>query len=214
MSSWASSAASGVTAVASGLLFVPLFVFVMLRRYHAFVEWLSHLVPPRWRPRFFARAHQADEMLSGFVRGQLLVALLLAVIYGTAFSLVGIPLGLVIGILAGLGELVPFLGSIVALVFGSLMAIAGGQPTDALWVAGIYLVVQAIQGAVLSPWIIGGGAHLRPVALVVALAVGGELFGFLGLLLAVPVAGLLKVAAQAAAAAYRDSDFFRRSARA
>ena len=210
LTEWGRKAASGIGGVASGLLFVPVFVFLMLRGYHRVLRSVGELVPPRFRPRFDQRALQADGALSGFVRGQLLVALLLAVVYGTAFQLVGIPLGLVVGILAGLLEIVPFLGGVVALVFGTLLGLASGEPTKALWVVGIYLAVQGLEGAVLSPWIVGAHSGVRPVALIVALAIGGEVFGVLGLLAAAPVAAVLKVAMGAVREAWKESPFYGR----
>ena len=210
LTTWASSAAAGVGTFASVLVFLPIFTFLMLRGYHHFVRAGEELVPPRWRPRFVERAGQADEVLSGFVRGQLLVALIIGVLYALAFSIIGVPLALVVGLLAGLGELVPYLGGAVALILASLLALAGGQPIDVLWVLIAFTAVQALEGALISPWIMGRKAQLGPGLVILAIVVGGELFGFIGLLAAVPAAGLLKVALRAAVDAYRSSPFFLR----
>lgn len=214
LTSWATAAAGGVTAVASAVIFVPIFVFLMLRSYHPFVASLRGMVPPRWRDRFDLRGAQADGVLSGFVRGQLLVALIIGCLYALGFTLVGVPLGLVVGLLAGLGELIPYVGGAVALLLASLLALAGGQPSDVLWVVAIFVAVQLLEGGLISPWIVGRRARLGPGVVIVALAVGGELFGFIGLLAAVPAAALLKVAGRAAVDAYRATPFFlrRRSA--
>lgn len=212
LTDWATRAAGGIGAVASGMVFVPILVFLMLRSYHRFADGAASLVPPRWRERFFERTAQADAVLAGFVRGQLLVALVIGGLYAIAFSIIGIPLALVVGLVAGLGELVPFLGGAVALLLASLLALAGGEPLDVLWVAIAFVAVQAIEGGVISPWIMGRKAHIGPAVVIVALAVGGELFGLVGLLAAVPFAALLKVAARAAIDAYRSSPFFARTA--
>ncbi len=210
LTDWASRAASGVGTVASAIVFVPIFVFLMLRGYHRFVDRSADLVPPRWRDRFFERSTQADEVLSGFIRGQLLVAVITGALYALAFTIIGVPLALVVGLLAGLGELVPFLGGAIALVLASLLALAGGNPIDVLWVVVAFAAVQTLEGALISPWIMGRKVQLGPSIVIVALAVGSQLFGFIGLLAAVPIAAVLKVAARAAIDAYRASPFFLR----
>lgn len=211
ISRYAGTAASAVTALASGLVLVPVFVFLMLRGYHPFIDGLRRFVPPRWRPQFYARTAEADGVLSGFIRGQLLVALILAVLYSVAFSIIGIPLAIVVGILAGFGELIPFVGNAIALVMGSLLALAGGQPLDVLWVVGSYAVIQTIQGSFISPYVMGKKVHLSPITVIVSLAIGAQLLGIIGMLAAVPSTALLKVAARAATCAYRQSPFFRRA---
>ena len=125
---YATTAATGVTAVAGALVLIPVFVFLMLRGYHRFVGGFTALIPPRWRPRFEQRTGEVDQVLSGFIRGQLTVAFILVILYSTAFSIIGIPLAILVGILAGFGELIPYIGNAIALTLGSLLALAGGQP--------------------------------------------------------------------------------------
>lgn len=210
---WLHAAGAGLVSFASALLFVPVFVLVMLRGYHRVVAGLARLVPPRWAARVEQRAGELDVAVSGFVRGQLLVAAIIAVLYAVGFSIIGLPLAIPVGLLAGFGELVPYLGGAIALTLGVLLAIAGGDPADALWVAGLFAAVQALEGAVLSPWIVGTTARLGPATIILALAAGGHWFGLTGLLLAVPVAAGSKVALVAAADAYRGSRFFQRPLR-
>jgi predicted PurR-regulated permease PerM len=97
-------------------------------------------------------------------------------------------------------------------VLGSLMALAGGQPMDVLWVVATFVALQALEGTVISPWIVGSRARLGAGTVIVALAIGGQLFGILGLLLAVPVAAMLKVALAAALDGYRQTAFYARGA--
>lgn len=209
---WARSTGSGVAAFATGILFVPVFVIVMLRGLPKAGERAIRAIPPRWRSRFRERGAQLNRVVGGFIRGQLLVALVLGVAYAIAFSIIGIPLAVIVGLIAGLGELVPYLGGAIALLLGSLMAFAGGQPLDALWVALAFLTLQGLEGTLLSPLIVGSQAKLGAATVIVALAVGGQLFGIVGLLLAVPVAAMLKVAAIAAIDGYRATDFYVRGA--
>lgn len=212
LAEWARTAGTGVASVATGILFVPIFVVVMLRKFPRLGSAAVTAVPPRWRDRFTERLQQLDQVLAGFIRGQLLVALIIAFLYVTAFVIIGIPLAILVGLLAGLGELVPYLGGAIALVLGVLMALAGGQPLDALWVAIVFAAVQGLEGSVISPMVVGRQAKLGAGTVIVALAIGGQLFGIMGLLLAVPVAAMLKVAAAAAVDGYRQTDFYRRRA--
>lgn len=205
---WARTTGSSVAAFATGILFVPVFVIVMLRGLPHAGRRAIKAVPPRWRARFRERGAQLNRVVGGFIRGQLLVALVLGIAYAIAFSIIGIPLAIVVGLIAGFGELVPYLGGAIALLLGSLMAFAGGQPLDALWVALAFVTLQGLEGALLSPLIVGSQAKLGAATVIVALAIGGQLFGIVGLLLAVPVAAMLKVAAIAAIDGYRATDFF------
>lgn len=200
--------ASGVAAVASGAIFVPLFVLGMLYRFHRVLRSVETLIPPRWRPRIRERVLETDVLLSGFVRGMLLTALIIGVLYSIAFQIIGLPLAIPVGLLSGFGELIPYFGNAVALVVGSLLALATGEPVRVLYVVGAFAVIQTFEGLVLGPMIIGRKARLSPLVVIVALAIGGELFGFIGLLLAVPVAAILKVALKAAADGYRATRFF------
>jgi predicted PurR-regulated permease PerM len=208
LSAWAGRAAGAVSAVTTGILLVPLFVVMMLQGYHHFLASVADLVPPRWRERCLSRVAEADDVLSGFVRGQLVVALVLIALYGAAFSLVGIPLALLVAIFAGIGELVPYLGGFIAVSFGSLMAVAGGRPGRVLWVLVAYATIQTVQGIFISPWIVGQKVKLSPVTVIVALAIGADLLGFVGLLAAVPATALLKVAVRALVCAYRNTSLF------
>ncbi|HSA54744.1 MAG TPA: AI-2E family transporter [Gemmatimonadaceae bacterium] len=209
---WARTTGGSVAAFATGILFVPVFVIVMLRGLPRVGERAIRAVPPRWRPRWRERGAQLNRVLAGFIRGQLLVALVLGVAYAVAFSIIGIPLAIVVGLVAGFGELVPYLGGAIALLLGSLMAIAGGQPLDVLWVVVTFAALQGLEGTVLSPLIVGSRAKLGAATVIVALAIGGQLFGVVGLLLAVPVAAMLKVAGIAAVDGYRATDFYRHGA--
>src|SRR5690606_17122818 len=204
---YAGTAASGVTAVATSLILVPVFTFLMLRGYHQFIGGMLELVPYRWRPRFKQRTGEVDVVLSGFIRGQLTICAILVVLSAVGFSIIVVPLAILIAVLGGVGELIPYLGNGLALTLGMLLAFAGGSAMDAVWVAVAYLVIQGIQSAVISPYIMGRRVSLSPVTIIVALAIGGQILGFMGLLFAVPAAALLKVGARSALSSWRLSGF-------
>lgn len=207
---YASTAATGVTAVAGGLVLVPVFVLLMLRGYHGFLGGAMGLVPFRWRARFQQRTHEVDLALAGFIRGQLTVSAILVVLYAIAFSIIGVPLAILLAIVAGFGELIPYVGNAIALTFGSLLAYANGTFVDVLWVLGAYAVIQSLQSSVISPYIMGRRVSLSPVTIIVALAIFGQALGLMGMLLAVPLAALFKIAARSGLSAWRLSAFYRR----
>ena len=210
LAKYATTAASGVTAVAGGLVLVPVFVLLMLRGYHHFLGGAMGLVPYRWRARFQQRTGEVDLALSGFIRGQLTVSCILVVMYAAAFSIIGVPLAILLAFLAGFGELIPYLGNAIALIFGTLLTYATGTFTDVLWVWGAYALIQGLQSSVISPYIMGRRVSLSPVSIIVALAIFGQALGLMGLLLAVPLAALFKIAARSGLSAWRLSSFYRR----
>jgi predicted PurR-regulated permease PerM len=170
-------------------------------------------VPPRHRRYVFDRVRRIDALVSGFLRGQLLVAATLGLLYAVGFQLIGVDLAIGVGLLAGAMALVPYLGNIVALgTAGTLCILEFGFDAHLLAVLGWYVVVQNLEGFVLTPRIVGHRVGLHPAVVIVALLIGGDLFGFLGLLIAVPAAAVVKVFTDDALEAYRESGLFRSGA--
>lgn len=214
MAELAKKAGAAISGFASALVFIPVFVALMLFAYHRLLKTLLTAVPAPWKARFQQRSVELDDALSGFVRGQMINCLILAVLYSVAFTLIGIPMGIVIGIFSGFSEIIPYIGNAVALSLGALMAFAAGHPMDAVWVVVAFAAIQALEAFVLAPLVVGKKAKLRPMALLLALALGGELFGIMGLLLAVPTAAALKVAARVFTSAWQRTAFYERGERA
>lgn len=213
LSEWAFKVGAGITGLVSALLFVPIFVFLMLRGFHPLVESVMNWLPPRWRPTFDVRTEELNRAMSGFVRGQLIVAGIIIVLYAVGFSIIRLPMAIAVGVVAGLGELVPFLGNILALSLGLILALSTGDPMKALWVVVVYGIVQTLQGALISPWIMGKSAKLGAMSVLVTIAIAGQLFGFLGLLLGVPGAVIVKASWSALGDAWRGGRFYRKGAR-
>lgn len=213
LSDWAFKVGAGITGLISALVFVPIFVFLMLRGFHPLVESVLRWLPPRWRPTFEARTDNLNRAMSGFVRGQLLVAGIIIVLYAVGFSIIRLPMAIAVAVAAGLGELVPFLGNVLALSLGLILALSTGDPMKALWVVVVYGVVQTLQGALISPWVMGKSAKLGAMSVLVTIAIAGQLFGFLGLLLGVPGAVIVKSAWSALGDAWRGGRFYQRGAR-
>ena len=192
-----------------GLLVIPILTYYLLVEFDAVVAGIGGWVPPRLRAYVFEKARTVDRLVSGFLRGQLLVAAALGGLYALGFGVIGIDLALGVGITAGILALVPYLGGAVALSTASVLSVLKfGFDWHLGAVVGWYAVCQTLEGFVLTPRIVGQSVGLHPAVVIVALLVGGDLFGFLGLLIAVPGAAVVKVFVDELGTAYRRSSLF------
>lgn len=187
----------------------PVLSYYLLRDYDRLKAWVVGLIPGERRAHWLEFGAEYDGLLSRYLRGQLLVAASVGILTYLGFMLVGFPQALLLGAIAGLFNLVPYLGLWASLLPALGIAFASGSVVlSLLKVAVVFGIVQTIDAAVLSPVIVGGSVGLHPVWVVLALAVFGSFFGFIGLLLAVPLALLLKVALSRAHALYRRSVYY------
>jgi predicted PurR-regulated permease PerM len=169
------------------IIIIPVFAYYLLLDYADLRDALMALLPIRMRPNLRRRAVEIDRVLRAWVKGQFTVALALAVIYSIGLTLLGVPLGLLIGIVGGLANMVPYLGLVVGFLPAALLALLDtGSWLTPLLVAAVFLFGQMLEGTVISPRVMGSGLGLPPALILLAVMVGGELFGFTGLLLAVP----------------------------
>lgn len=203
------STLTGTLGIVVGLLVIPILAYYLLVEFDALVARMGQWVPPRHRAYVFEKVRTTDRLISGFLRGQLLVAACLGVLYAVGFSVIGIDLALGVGLLAGAMALIPYLGNVVAVTTATALCVLKfGFDGHLLAVLGWYVVVQNLEGFVLTPRIVGQSVGLHPAAVIVALLIGGDLFGFLGLLIAVPAAAVTKVFVHEAFTAYRQSSLF------
>lgn len=192
-----------------GYFIIPVYLFYLLRDFDRMKQSAVALVPERYRQGVIDLAGDVDVVLSGFIRGQLTVCLVLAVLYSIGLVIIGIDLALLIGILSGLAFIIPYLGTILGIVFAGTMAIVKfGDLLHPLLVVGWFGLVQGLEGTVITPRIVGNRVGLHPVGTILAVLLGGELFGFLGLLLAVPVVASGLVLFRAALDRYRETSFY------
>lgn len=192
------------------MLVTPVVAFYLLLDWDGFVAKIDSWVPPRNAGTVRHLAHEIDTVLSGFVRGQSAVCLILGLFYAVALMIVGLPFGFLIGIFAGLISFVPFVGSFVGGVLSIGIAIFTFWQ-DPVWifvVAGIFGFGQFVEGNILSPNLIGKSVGLHPVVLILALSVFGALFGFAGLLVAVPLAAAMGVLGRFAVDKYLASPLY------
>jgi predicted PurR-regulated permease PerM len=188
----------------------PVVAFYMLLDYHRMIAAVDDLIPPRYRGIVHQLAHEIDRTMSGFLRGQSLVCLFLGLWYGLLLSLVGLNFGLLIGITAGFLSFIPYVGSMTALVAAAIISIVQGWPHWTLFAEsmGVVVVGQFLEGNVISPKLVGDNVGLHPVWLMFALLAFGTLFGFTGLIIAVPVAAATGVIMRFAVQKYRESHLF------
>ena len=188
---------------------IPVFAFYLLYDWDRMMSAIRDLIPWRVRPHVVDMAGEIDEVLGQFIRGQLLVMGLLAVLYAVAYGALGVRLAVPIGIIAGLLSFIPYVGGATALGLALLMCgLTGTTPMQLGGVVAAYTVIQILEGFVITPRIMEDKIGLGAVWVLLALMVFGELFGFLGVLLAVPLAAVLKILLMRAVAFYRKSDFF------
>jgi len=176
------------------LLLIPVVTFYLLRDWDVLVEKIHGLIPRRNEPRVVELTRECNQVLAQFLRGQLTVMAGLAVIYTTGLWIVGLDSAFLIGVVSGLVSFVPYLGFIVGIVLAGFAAlIQFGELLPLLWIVVVFGVGQLVEGMILSPLLVGDRIGLHPVAVIFAVMAGGQLFGFFGILLALPVAAVVLV---------------------
>ncbi|MGE0659200.1 MAG: AI-2E family transporter [Reyranellaceae bacterium] len=199
---WLSDAMGSVLAgglalfdVIATLVLTPVVAFYVLRDWDHMVAKIDSWLPRRYAGTIRQLGHEADRSIAGYMRGQALVCLILGTFYAGSLALVGLEFGLVIGLIAGLITFIPYVGSLVGGILAIGMALAQFPPdwTSVAIVAAIFVLGQAVEGNYLSPKLVGDRVGLHAVWIMFALLAGGALFGFTGVLLAVPVAALIGV---------------------
>lgn len=191
------------------LLVTPIVAFYMLRDWKSFTAKVDGLLPVESKERIRILAKQVDDVLAGFIRGQLSVCVLLGAFYSLGLYFVGLELGLLIGFIAGLLSFIPYVGTITGFVVSICMALAQfDTATPVLYVCIVFALGQFIEGNFLTPNLVGDKIGLHPVWIIFALLTGGYLLGFLGLLIAVPFAGILGVLIRYSITEYKKSNLY------
>ncbi|MDX1606424.1 MAG: AI-2E family transporter [Candidatus Competibacterales bacterium] len=180
--------------LAVNLFMIPVVTFYLLRDWDLLVAEIRRLIPRRIEPKISELALEVDEVLGAFITGQMLVMLSLGAFYACGLWLAGLDLALLIGLGAGIVSFIPYLGPIVGIVSaGFAMLVQTQELLPLLGVAAVFGIGQVLESIWLTPWLVGDKVGLHPVAVIFAVMAGGQLFGFIGVMLALPVAAALAV---------------------
>jgi predicted PurR-regulated permease PerM len=196
----------------SFLFLVPMVTFYLLRDWDVLVHQIRELIPRRYEPRLVNIVSEIDLVLAEFLRGQLTLMAALATIYVVGLWAVGLELAFSIGTIAGMVSFVPYMGVIVGVLLASGAALLQyGDLWHLLAVAGVFGIGQTLEGMVLSPMLVGERIGLHPVAVIFAVMAGGQLFGFVGVLLALPAAAAVVVLLRHSRDEYKRSSLYDRA---
>lgn len=205
------NSATGVINAAVLIFLVPVITFYLLMDWDRMVAEIDSLLPRDHAPILRKLAREINQTLAAFIRGQGTVCLILGTYYAVGLILVGLQFGLVVGFVAGLISFIPYVGALVggALAIGIALFQYWGEWVWIGAVAGVFFFGQMLEGNVLTPKLVGGSVGLHPVWLIFALSVFGTLFGFVGMLVAVPVSAAIGVVARYGITQYRNSHLYK-----
>jgi predicted PurR-regulated permease PerM len=194
------------------LVLIPVVLFYVLRDWPSLIKQVEQLIPRRIHPTVVTVAREIDAVLSEFLRGQISVMLIMSLFYVIGLWLVGLGFALPVGLITGLLVFVPYLGSGTGLVLGTIAAIMQPNASDSLiWLVwAVFGAGQLIEGFLVTPWLVGDRIGLHPVAVIFALLAFGQVFGFFGLLLALPASAAILVGLRHVNAGYQSSAIYRR----
>ncbi len=202
----------GVLGVLAEILLVPVFAFYFLVDWPHLLKRIEHMIPPRRRQAVRDLLREVDRVIANWVRGQAIVTTILAILYAIGFTIVGIPLSVPIGLVVGALTIIPFIGTFVGAGITLLVLIGGegglNDPTKLGGVGAVFVVLHLLEAGVLTPKIVGHRVGLSESGALLAVVAGGKLLGFVGVVLAVPIAASLAVLGRYAVRYYESTHFF------
>ena len=193
------------------LLLVPVVLFYLLRDWNALLALIDELLPRRWHPQLTGVAREIDAVLAEFLRGQIAVMVLMSVLYVLGLWLAGLEFALPIGIITGMLVFVPYVGMLTGLALATLVALMQFPSVSGVipvWIA--FGIGQALEGTLVTPLLVGKRIGLHPVAVIFALLAFGQIFGFFGVLLALPASAALLVGLRHLGGQYRNSSLYKK----
>ncbi len=202
---------AALLAFTANLVLIPVVTFYFLRDWDILVKRVHDLLPAKIEPLVSKLANDADEVLGAFMRGQLLVMLSLSLFYSLGLWIAGLHYALLIGLIAGILSFVPYLGVIIGVGLAVVAGLFQFDSVSALWPIGVVFGIgQLLESFLLTPFLVGDRIGLHPVTVIFAIAAFGQLFGFFGILLALPAAAVVMVVVRHAHNEYRNSDLYGR----
>ena len=197
--------------VAGIVVLVPILMFYFLYNWDERLIKIRHMIPNRYILSVYRIAKECDEALMSFIKGQLLVMVLLGMVYAVQLQLIGLKVGLIIGMIAGIASFVPYLGftlGFIAAIIAGLFQF-GVDWVHLVLIVGAFMVGQAVEGYILQPLLLGDKIGLSPLWVIFAVLAGAALAGIAGMLIALPLAAVLKVLFQHAYDSYRETEFYK-----
>lgn len=197
--------------VAGIVVLVPILMFYFLYNWDERLIKIRHMIPNRYIPSVYRIAKECDEALMSFIKGQILVMVLLGMVYAVQLQLIGLKVGLIIGMMAGIASFVPYLGftlGFIAAIIAGLFQF-GVDWVHLVLIVGAFMVGQAVEGYILQPLLLGDKIGLSPLWVMFAVLAGASLAGIAGMLIALPLAAVLKVLFQHAYDSYRETEFYK-----
>ena len=192
------------------LTLIPIFFFYVINDFEKIIAGIKSYIPMRALKRVDHYLKISDEVLSGYIRGQFLVASILAVLYAIGLTLAGLKFGIVVGLLAGFISIVPYLGSFLGILTAMIISLANYEgPLPLLAVLLVFAIVQSLEGFVITPKLVGNKVGLSSFATILAIIIGGNLLGIIGMLVAIPVAAIGKSLLLDLRTEYQQLDFYR-----
>jgi predicted PurR-regulated permease PerM len=202
-----------LTASVFDLLLIPFFTYYLLADARVLRNRFELLIPPRFRPQILGLTSRISQVISSYVRGQLAIAVIMASFYVVGFALLRVPIAITLGMISGLLNFIPYIGTLTGLSLSLVFLILDGAGISrVLGVLALFALVQSIEGYYLTPKLLGNQLDLSPLWVLVGLLIGGNLFGLIGIVLALPVLAVVKVLMDFLEEIYQQSEFYSRSA--
>ncbi len=190
-------------------LITPLVSFFLMKDWPSLSSWVEEMLPRNEKKDVMQLLGKIDRKIAGFIRGQMIVAFVLGILYALLLIIIGLQYGFLIGLVSGILSIIPLFGSIVGLLLGVCTALLqGGSLVFVLLVAGIFMLGQFLEGNFITPKIMSGSVGLHPLWILFALMAGNSLLGVLGMLLAIPVAASVGVLAEYFISQYKSSKYY------
>jgi predicted PurR-regulated permease PerM len=199
----------GIFGALLNLIIIPVVTIYLLKDFKLIKERVKEYIPMSKKQLWIKRIEDVNTILGKFLRGQLLIAFIEGVIFSIGLSLIGIDMAILVGIMAGLGSIVPYLGFFFGISVSIILSLLEFHDfAHILWVLALFGGVQVLEAVVLSPKIMGKKVGLHPVIIILSIMIGGYIFGFFGILLAVPFTAIMKVFLTSSLESYRKSAFY------
>ncbi len=191
------------------IILIPFILFYTICNWHTIIKFFDDLIPRPYVKPVHAIVKDIDKMLSAYLRGQFSVMIIMAIYYGAGLQLIGITSGLVIGFITGMIVFIPYIGILTGVLISLAVAFANFQGMNQIFaLAGVFVVGHVVEGAFITPYLVGGKIGLNPVMVILSLMIFGQLFGFVGVLLALPLSTIAVVLLKYAKAYYTKSRFY------